>query len=92
MCARSPCPGCVSLDGLGRSGECRGFVRAGGHPSRFPGKGLGKAVMAEGLRRMKVAGMRRAIVGFDPTCRRVVLYTSMGFRASCDFSMCRKEL
>ncbi len=35
------------------------------HPD-FQGKGLGKAVMAEGMRRMKAAGMRRAVVGFDP--------------------------
>ena len=35
------------------------------HPD-FQGRGLGKAVMAEGMRRMQAAGMRRAIVGFDP--------------------------
>jgi mycothiol synthase len=42
------------------------FEPVGTHPD-FQGKGLGKTVMAEGLRRMKAAGMRRAIVGFDPT-------------------------
>ena len=59
----------------------------------FQGMGLGKAVMAEGLRRMKDAGMRRAVVGFDPnnTAARA-LYTSMGFRASCYFTVARKEL
>ena len=51
----------------------------------FQGKGLGKAVMA--------AGMRRAIVGFDPNnAAALALYTSMWFRASCYFVMYRKEL
>jgi len=62
------------------------------HPD-FQGQGLGKAVMAEGLRRMKAAGMRRAIVGFDPTnAAALALYTSMGFRASCYFVGYRKAL
>ena len=62
------------------------------HPD-FQGKGLGKAVMAEGLRRMKAAGMQRAIVGFDPNNAAVLaLYTSMGFSASCYFAVARKEL
>jgi ribosomal protein S18 acetylase RimI-like enzyme len=62
------------------------------HPD-FQGKGLGKAVMAEGMRRMKAAGMRRAIVGFDPNnAAALALYTSMGFRASAYFAMYRKEL
>jgi ribosomal protein S18 acetylase RimI-like enzyme len=54
---------------------------------------LGKAVMAEGLRRMKAAGMQRAIVGFDPNnTAALALYTSMGFRASCYFTIAQKEL
>ena len=62
------------------------------HPD-FPGRCLGKAVMAEGLRRMKAAGMQRAIVGFDPNnVAARALYTSMGFRASCYFAVARKEL
>ena len=62
------------------------------HPD-FHGKGLGKAVMAEGLRRMKAAGMRRAVVGFDPdNAAALALYTSLGFRASCYFAIARKEL
>lgn len=62
------------------------------HPD-FQGKGLGKAVMAEGLRRMKAAGMRRAIVGFDPSnMAALALYTSMGFRASAYFAIARKAL
>jgi GNAT superfamily N-acetyltransferase len=68
------------------------FEPVGTHPD-FQGKGLGKAVMAEGLRRMKAAGMRRAIVGFDPNNRAALaLYTSMGFQASGYFAIARKEL
>jgi GNAT superfamily N-acetyltransferase len=68
------------------------FEPVGTHPD-FQGKGLGKAVMAEGMRRMKAAGMRRAIVGFDPNnVAALALYTSMGFRASCYFGMYCKEL
>jgi mycothiol synthase len=62
------------------------------HPD-FRGKGLGKAVMAEGLRRMKAAGMHRAVVGFDPNnVAALALYTSLGFRASAYFAIARKEL
>lgn len=68
------------------------FEPVGTHPD-FQGKGLGKAVMVEGLRRMKVAGMRRAIVGFDPNnAAALALYTSMGFGASSYFTVARKEL
>ena len=62
------------------------------HPD-FQGKGLGKAVMAEGLRRMKAAGMQRAVVGFDPNnAAALALYTSLGFSASCYFVMAQKAL
>ena len=62
------------------------------HPD-FQGQGLGKAVMAEGLRRMKAAGMRRAILGFDPNnAAALALYTSMSFRAACYFAPYRKEI
>ena len=62
------------------------------HPD-FQGRGLGKAVMTEGLRRMKAAGMKRAIVGFDPTnVAALALYTSMGFAASAYFTFPGKEL
>jgi mycothiol synthase len=68
------------------------FEPVGTHPD-FQGQGLGKAVMSEGLRRMQAAGMRRAIVGFDPTnAAALALYTSMGFRASCYFVSYRKEV
>ena len=62
------------------------------HPD-FQGQGLGKAVMAEGLRRMQAAGMRRAVLGFDPTnAAALALYTAMGFRASGYFVGYRKAL
>ena len=68
------------------------FEPVGTHPD-FQGKGLGKAVMAEGLRRMKAAGMTRAIVGFDPNnAAALALYTAMGFGASCYFVMARKAV
>jgi mycothiol synthase len=68
------------------------FEPVGTHPD-FQGQGLGKAVMAEGLRRMRAAGMRRAVLGFDPNnAAALALYTSMGFRASCYFVGYRKEL
>lgn len=63
------------------------------HSRYFQGKGLGKAVMAEGLHRMQSAGMKRAIVGFDPSNKAALaLYTSMGFGASAYFTFPRKEL
>jgi len=68
------------------------FEPVGTHPD-FQRQGLGKAVMAEGLRRMRAAGMRRAIVGFDPNNKAALaLYTSMGFQASAYFATVRKEL
>jgi mycothiol synthase len=68
------------------------FEPVGTHPD-FQGQGLGKAVIAEGLRRMKAAGMRRAVLVFDPTnVAARALYTAMGFRASCYFVRYRKEL
>ena len=68
------------------------FEPVGTYPD-FQGKGLGKAVMAEGMRRMKAAGMRRAVVGFDPSnAAALALYTSMGFQASCYFAIYQKEL
>ena len=49
--------------------------------------------MAEGLRRMKAAGMQWAIVGFDPNNAAArALYISMGFSASCYFAVAHKEV
>ena len=68
------------------------FEPVGTHPD-FQGQGLGKAVMAEGMRRMKAAGMRRAIVGFDPNnSAALALYKSLGFRASCYFAIAQKAI
>ena len=68
------------------------FEPVGTHPA-FQRQGLGKAVMTEGLRRMKSAGMRRAIVGFDPTnVAALALYTSMGFRACEYFTFPHKDV
>ncbi|MEZ4617399.1 MAG: GNAT family N-acetyltransferase [Caldilineaceae bacterium] len=62
------------------------------HPD-FQGQGLGKAVITEGLHRMKLAGMTRAIVGFDPNNKAALaLYTSLGFSAAAYFTVARKEV
>lgn len=62
------------------------------HPD-FQRRGLGKAVMAEGLRRMKAAGMTRAVLGFDPNNRAALaLYTSLGFQTACTFALYTKAL
>jgi len=62
------------------------------HPD-FQGRGLGKAVMAAGLQRMKAAGMRRAILGFDPNNAAArALYTSLGFSAAGYFAFYRREV
>jgi len=68
------------------------FEPVGTHPD-FQARGLGKAVMAEGMRRMKAAGMQRAIVGFDPNnVAALALYTSLGFRAAGYFAIAQKAL
>ncbi len=56
------------------------FEPVGTHPA-FQKMGLGKAVMREGLRRMKAAGMTHASVGtgFDNTAA-IALYRSIGFQ------------
>jgi L-amino acid N-acyltransferase YncA len=62
------------------------------HPD-FQCMGMCNAVMAEGLRRKKAAGMRHAIVGFDPNNTAAMkLYQSMGFQAVRDFAKCHKVL
>jgi ribosomal protein S18 acetylase RimI-like enzyme len=62
------------------------------HPA-FQRQGLGQAVMAEGLRRMRAAGMRQAVLGFDPHNRPArALYASLGFGAVRYFAVARKPL
>jgi mycothiol synthase len=64
------------LDTVSKIGE---FEPVGTH-SAFRGKGLGKAVMLEGLRRLKASGMQTAIVysvGSNQASRK--LYESVGF-------------
>lgn len=59
----------------------------------FQRRGLGKAVMAAGMQRMKAAGMRRAVLGFDPhNAAARALYTSLGFAAMCYFVLYSKKV
>jgi len=65
------------MDSLNNVGE---FEPVGTRPE-FQGKGLGKAVLLEGLRRMKARGVTEAIVYVEaenPAAQR--LYASVGFR------------
>ena len=65
------------LDPVNKIGE---FEPVGTH-SAYRGKGLGKIVMLEGLRRLKAFGMQRAIVcslGSNEASKK--LYASVGFR------------
>jgi mycothiol synthase len=58
------------------------FEPVGTHPD-FQRMGLGKAVMAEGLRRFKEEGMRSAIVGAEHDKPAALgLYQALGFRRS----------
>jgi ribosomal protein S18 acetylase RimI-like enzyme len=56
------------------------FEPVGTHPD-FQRKGLGKAVMLEGIRRLKEDGMRQAIVStFEDNPAGIKLYVSVGFQ------------
>ncbi|HEU5089792.1 MAG TPA: GNAT family N-acetyltransferase, partial [Roseiflexaceae bacterium] len=62
------------------------------HPD-FQRQGLGKAVMAEGLWRMRAAGMQHAMLGFDPNNAAArALYTSIGFQTACYFAIYVKNV
>lgn len=69
---------CITwMDQLNRVGL---FEPVGTHPD-FQRKGLGKAVMVEGLRRMKDCGMQQAIITTDEgNLAAIKLYESLGFQ------------
>jgi GNAT superfamily N-acetyltransferase len=61
------------------------FEPVGTHPD-FQGKGLGKALMAAGLRRLREAGMRSAIVSTPhDNAAAIGLYLVAGFELSFEF-------
>ena len=67
----------VWMDALNQVGL---FEPVGTHPD-FQRKGLGTAVMLEGLRRLQEGGMKQAIVStFEDNEAAIKLYESMGFR------------
>lgn len=67
------------LDPVNKAGL---FEPVGTHPD-FQKKGLGRAVLLEGLRRMKTSGMEMAIVCAEADNEAAVkLYESVGFRAA----------
>ncbi len=69
--------GVVWIDSINKVGE---FEPLGTHPD-FRQKGLARAVLAEGLRRMKAQGAENAIVGPVDDAIALLLYQSIGFRA-----------
>jgi ribosomal protein S18 acetylase RimI-like enzyme len=78
----------VGLDGR-RSGQ---FEPVGVHPD-FQGQGLGRALMAEGLRRLRAAGAEAVSVETDHQRGAALrLYTSVGFVVAEDVRVYRKEL
>ncbi len=67
----------VWIDSINKVGL---FEPVGTHPD-FQCKGLGKAVMLEGLRRLQAGGMRQAIVStFEDNLAAIKLYESVGFQ------------
>ena len=77
------------LDRENRIGQ---FEPVGTRPA-YRGQGLGRAVMREGLRRLQVAGARRAVLitRFDNHAA-VRLYESVGFRIACRPRFFAREL
>ncbi len=77
---------CDEVNGVGL------FEPVATHPD-FQRRGLAKAVMAEGLRRLQAGGMRRAILGTDPSNEPAkALYRALGFHVESNFVFYRKEL
>lgn len=67
----------VWVDPVNRSGH---FEPVGTHPD-YQRKGLGRAVMVEGLRKLQVAGMNTAdVVAFEDNLAAIKLYESVGFK------------
>lgn len=68
------------------------FEPVGTHPD-FQRKGLGKAVLYEGLRRMQAAGMTKAIVSTPASnAPAIALYQSVGFAIVWTFCTMQKAL
>ena len=76
------------LDPITKSGL---FEPVGCHQD-FWRRGLTKALMAEGLRRMKKAGMKTALVGYNANNEAArKLYASVGFKLQCEYMMYSKD-
>jgi mycothiol synthase len=79
----------VWIDPLSRVGL---FEPVGTHPD-FLRKGLGRAVMLEGLRRLQQSGMRQAIVStYEDNQAAIKLYESTGFQVVTQLGTYEKEI
>jgi mycothiol synthase len=68
------------------------FEPVGTHPD-FLRKGLGRAVMLEGLRRLQQSGMRQAIVStYEDNQAAIKLYESTGFQVVTQLGTYEKEI
>lgn len=69
-----------------------GTDRADGRPSRFPQFGAGRAVLAEGLRRLYEQGAQEVFVETDNyRDAAFALYESVGFRVARHVLVFRKD-
>jgi ribosomal protein S18 acetylase RimI-like enzyme len=79
----------VWMDAVNRVGL---FEPVGTHPD-FQRKGLGKAVMLEGLQRLAEKGMTQAIVStFEDNEVAIKFYESVGFRIVCKLGTYEKDV
>jgi mycothiol synthase len=77
------------LDPISKAGL---FEPVGCHAD-FQRKGLTKALMYEGMKRMVAGGMETALVGHDSDNEPAnKLYASVGFKLHCEFMMYTKEM
>ena len=68
------------------------FEPVGTHPD-FQRKGLGRAVMLEGLRRLQQGGMKQAIVStYEDNQAAIRLYESTGFRLVTQLGTYEKDV